>query len=108
PYGSAMRSLANDALLGRFMERDGLDVVHFPANVGIGPRNARTILTLHDEINIMPWLDIVRGHPKDARTIGLMTYLHWLSTLSVRRADRIGPVSNDARTQIIHYAKLAT
>ncbi len=107
PYGNALRSLANDVLLGRAMERDGLDVVHFPANVGIGPRNARTVLTLHDEINIMPWLEILRGHPKNARTIGLMTYLHWLSTLSVRRADRIVTVSNYARDQIIHYGKLA-
>ena len=106
PYGNAMRSLANDALLGRIMERDQLAVVHFPANVGIGPRNVRTILTLHDEINIMPWMDIIRGHPKDGRTIGLMTYLHWLSSLSVRRAARIVTVSDYARNQIVHYGKL--
>lgn len=107
PYGNAMRSLVNDGLLGRAMERDRLDVAHFPANVGIGPRDVPTILTLHDEINIMPWLDIVRGHPKNARTIGLMTYLHWLSTISAHRAARIVTVSDYARRQIIRYGKLA-
>lgn len=106
PYRNAIGSLLNDWLLGRTMEHDRLDVAHFPANVGIGPRNARTILTLHDEINVMPWVDIVRGHPKNARTIGLMTYLHWLSLLSVRRSERIVTVSDYARTQIIRYSGL--
>ena len=69
------------------MTLDHLDVVHFPANYGFGPKNTRVVITLHDEINIMPWLEIVGGHPKNARTLALMTYLHILSMAACKTSS---------------------
>jgi len=86
------------------MTQDHLDLVHFPANYGFAPAGARTLITLHDQINILPWLEIVRGHQKDSRTIATMTYLHWCTCAAVRRADFIITVSEYARRQIAHYS----
>jgi len=104
PYRNPVSSITNDLRLKHWMARDKLDVAHFPANFGFAPAGTKSVITLHDEINVMPWLSIVRGHRRDARTIGMMTYLHWASRLSVRRADRILTVSAYARVQITRYS----
>src|SRR3712207_5941659 len=72
PYRNAISSLVNDWSIRRAMERDAIEVAHFPANYGFGPRGARTVVTLHDAINVMPWPEIVRGHAKWPRTIAMM------------------------------------
>ncbi len=101
PYRSAASSLANDlVVLRRAMRADALDLAHFPANAGIAPPGSRSVVTLHDEINLLPWLQIVRGHRKNPRTIAMMSYLHLWSTASVRRADRLLTVSQHARQRI--------
>jgi glycosyltransferase involved in cell wall biosynthesis len=100
PYHSPLSSLANDLRLNEHMARDGVEVAHFPANYGFGPNGARTIITLHDEINILPLRKILRGHPKQPRTIATMCYLHTMSTAAVRRADRLLTVSEHARRRI--------
>jgi glycosyltransferase involved in cell wall biosynthesis len=105
PYRNGVSSVQNDLwTLRARMARDCLDVAHFPANYGFGPPGARTVITLHDEINIMPWWEIVRGHPKDVRTLAMMTYLHACSTSAVRRADLLITVSEYARQQIARYS----
>src|SRR5436305_9704911 len=86
PWQNGLSSLSLDFSMKRAMARDALDVAHFPANYGFGPAGARTVLTVHDEINVLPWLEIVRGHRKDLRTIGTMTYLHWATRLALRQA----------------------
>ena len=62
------------------------------------------VITLHDEINILPWREIIRGHAKNFRTIGMMTYLHLWSRNSIKQADLILSVSEYARRQIAHYS----
>ncbi len=107
PYGSGFSSLAHDWLtLKRWMTQDRLDLAHFPANYGFAPTGVRSVVTLHDEINILPWLDILRGHPKNARTVAMMTYLHLASTRAVRSADLILTVSGYAQAQIARYSRL--
>lgn len=105
PYRNGASSVQNDLwTLRAWMARDRLDVAHFPANYGFGPPGARTVITLHDEINVMPWREIVRGHPKDLRTVTMMTYLHACSTFAVRRAHLLLTVSEYARQQIARYS----
>lgn len=101
PYRSAASALANDLFaLRHAMAADGLDVAHFPANGGFAPRGCAAVLTLHDEINLLPWREIVRGHRKNARTLAMMTWLHAWSTASARRASLILTVSAYARQRI--------
>ncbi len=107
PYRNGVSSLAHDwVTLKRTMAQDGLDVAHFPANIGFAPPGVRSVVTLHDEINILPLLDILRGHRKDLRTMAMMTYLHVTSTRSVRAADLLLTVSGYAQRQIATYSRL--
>lgn len=105
PYQTGLSSFWNDLVrLRQWMARDELDVAHFPANYGFAPAGARCVITLHDEINVLPWLDIVRGHRRDLRTVAMMTYLHAVTTAAVRRADVLITVSEYARQQIAKYS----
>ncbi|MGB9631821.1 MAG: glycosyltransferase family 4 protein [Chloroflexaceae bacterium] len=107
PYRGAPSSVVNDLLiLRRAMASDRLDIAHFPANYGFGPRGATTVITLHDAINVMPLKEIIAGHRKDARTIGMMTYLHLMSRAAVRRARGILTVSEHARRDILRYCRI--
>lgn len=107
PWRSGLSSLYLDFYLSQAMTGDRLDVVHFPANYGFGPKGARKVVTLHDEINVMPWSEIIKGHRKDARTVAMMSYLHWCSVLAVRQADLLVTVSEYARQQIARYSRFA-
>lgn len=103
PYRNALSSFVNDFMLRRAMEADRIEVAHFPANYGFGPAGARTVVTLHDAINVMPWREIVRGHSKRPQTVAMMTYLHLCSTAAVRRADLLLSVSRWAAGDIARY-----
>lgn len=101
PYRGALSSLRHDLLtLRRAAAEDRVDVLHFPANYGFAPPSARSVITLHDAINILPLREIVRGHRKDPRTVAMMTYLHCCSVAALRRADLVLTVSEHARTEI--------
>ncbi len=106
PWKNGLSSIQNDWSMREKMAQDHLDVVHFPANYGFGPKNARVVITLHDEINIMPWLSIMRGHPKKARTLVLMTYLHISSLAALKQAHLILTVSDYARGKIAQFSRL--
>jgi glycosyltransferase involved in cell wall biosynthesis len=106
PWRSPLSSLANDMNLRRWMADDQLDVAHFPANYGFAPEGVAKVLTLHDAINILPLREIVRGHSKDPNTILMMTYLHYATLVSLRRATRILTVSNDAARRIAAARRL--
>jgi glycosyltransferase involved in cell wall biosynthesis len=106
PWRNGLSSVYNDFFMSRSIQRDRLDIVHFPANYGFGPAGTPVVITLHDEINILPWFDIVKGHPKQLRTIAMMSYLHFCSSISVRQARLIITVSEYSRRQIAHYSGL--
>ena len=103
PYRNALSSILNDVTLQRQMEADKIEVAHFPANVGFAPKGTKAVVTLHDAINIMPLVEILRGHQKKLRTMTMMTYLHWMSTETVRRAQMLLTVSNEAKRTISKY-----
>ncbi|HEX9442286.1 MAG TPA: glycosyltransferase, partial [Roseiflexaceae bacterium] len=104
PWRGPLSSVKNDLFMRRQMVRDRLDVVHYPANYGFGPSGARTVITLHDAINIMPLHEIVRGHAKNPRTIAMMSYLHFFTCRSVRRADLLLTVSAHAGREIARHS----
>ena len=106
PWKNGLSSIQNDWSMRETMAQDHLDVVHFPANYGFGPKNTRVVITLHDEINIMPWLKIIGGHPKKARTLVLMTYLHIFSMAALKQAHLILTVSDYARGKIAQFSRL--
>jgi len=107
PWRSPLSSVGHDLGLWRQMEQDRIDVAHFPANYGFGPKRARTVITLHDAINLLPWWEIVRGHPKQPRTIVMMTYLHLLTSRAVHQADLVLTVSAYAKQEILRHSGLA-
>ncbi len=105
PYRNELSSIYNDLLRVRdAMEADGIEVAHFPANYGFGPRAGRTVITLHDQVNLLPLRDIIRGHRKDVRSVTMMSYLHWVSTRAIHQADLIITVSQYSRENILKQA----
>jgi glycosyltransferase involved in cell wall biosynthesis len=108
PYRNALSSLQHDLFLQRTMGRDRLDVAHFPANYGFGPPQAKTVITLHDSLTIMPLLQTLKGSGsrQSARRAALSTYLYVFSTLAVRRADLLLTVSEHARHDIANLARI--
>lgn len=106
PYRNALSAIKLDLTLRNAMAADHIDVAHFPANVGFAPPGARSVVTLHDAINIMPLWEILRGHEKTPHTMAMMTYLHFASTLSVRRADVVVTVSEYSKREIVRRSGL--
>jgi glycosyltransferase involved in cell wall biosynthesis len=111
PWHCALSSVYHDFYMRRVMARDRLDVVHFPGNYGFGPRGARTIVTLHDALNIMPLGEILfrsalRGHIKTLRSGVMTAYLHYCSIAALKRSDLILTVSEYARQDIIRRGRI--
>ena len=100
PWRRSLSSMVNDLAMPRWMAADELDVVHFPANYGFAPAGVPKVITLHDAINLLPLREILRGHPKDLRTVLMMTYLHYASLASLKRTARVLTVSDDAARRI--------
>lgn len=105
PYRGPISSVQHDMRMQRAMEPDRLDIYYFAGNYGFGPKG-RTVVTLQDEINIMPLPSILRGHNKAPRTVAMMTYLHYFTTTALRRADRVVTISDYSRQQILRYSGL--
>jgi glycosyltransferase involved in cell wall biosynthesis len=108
PWSGMVSSIRNDLFMSRRMAHDRLDVAHFPANYGFGPAGARTVLTVHDEINLLPISQLLadRGSVRTARTLGMMCYLHMCTRTAVRKASLILTVSAHAKGQIAHYGAI--
>jgi glycosyltransferase involved in cell wall biosynthesis len=110
PYRNALSSVWLDVFMQNAMAQDRVDVAHFPANYGFGPAGARTLVTLHDALNILPLREILNGLKSSnsfkPRSIALMTYLHVMSRLAIRRAHLLITVSQHARDQIAQVSGL--
>jgi len=104
PYRSPLSSVVNDLLMRRAVARDQIDVMHYPANYGFSPPGTRTVITLHDEMNILPLPQILHCHRKHPRIVAMMTYLHLLTRAAVRRADLLLTDSEYSRQAIIRHS----
>jgi len=107
PWRHALSTIYHDLTVRHWMAKDQLDLAHFPANYGFGPPGVSTTITLHDAINLLPITEIVRGHPKSALTLAMMTYLHLCSSAAVRRADLIVTVSHHSAREIARLSGLS-
>jgi glycosyltransferase involved in cell wall biosynthesis len=106
PYRGPHSSLLHDLrTLRRAAAADRLDLLHSPANYGFAPRGVRSVVTLHDAINLLPLPEIIRGHRKDARTLAMMSYLHLVTRAALRRADLLLTVSEHARRAIARVGR---
>lgn len=108
PYRGAYSSLYLDYIgLRRAMAGDRVDVAHFPANYGFRVPGARTIVTLHDALTIMPLTETLfsPGSRRTLRTIALTLYLYVGSRLMLRDADMLLTVSQHAKQDILRYCR---
>lgn len=108
PWRHGVSSVVNDLLaLRQAMAADTIDVAHFPANYGFGPPSARTVLTVHDAMTLMPLSHVFqsKGTRWTARTRAMTVYLYACSHLALRGADLALTVSEHARSEIARYGR---
>lgn len=108
PWRHGVSSVRNDMLgLRRAMAADRVDVAHFPTNYGFGPRSARTVLTVHDAMTLMPLSHVFqsKGTRWTARNRAMTVYLYICSHLALRGADLVLTVSEHARREIARYGR---
>jgi glycosyltransferase involved in cell wall biosynthesis len=110
-WSNPASSVYHDLFMRRQMAHDALDVVHFPANYGLGPAGVATVITLHDAINVLPLSEslgraFLRGHVRSLRTASMTLYLHAWSTMSIGRADIVLTVSQHAAREIARRSRL--
>lgn len=108
PYRSPLSSIYHDWTMRRVMAQDKIDVAHFPANYGFGPKSSRVIITEHDHLTLLPQSlrkslgELLRGK----RGPLMRHYLHFCTVQSLRDADLILTISDYSRRQIAQYGKL--
>jgi glycosyltransferase involved in cell wall biosynthesis len=107
PWRHQGSSVWNDRMMARWMARDGVDVAFFPANYGVGPLSAASVVTVHDAINLLPLRHtlFVRGHAATLRTSLMTVYLHRATVRAVRRATRLVTMSGYSRDTIIDASR---
>ncbi len=108
PYCGPHSSVYLDYVgLRRAMARDRLDVAHYPANYGFRVPGARTIVTLHDALTIMPLRETLfsSGSRRTLRSMAMTVYLYIGSRLMLRDADLLLTVSQHARQDILRYCR---
>lgn len=108
PYHNGLSSLRHDLFMHRAMTRDGIEVAHFPANFGFGPRNAATVVTVHDALTLTPLTRMFghKGSRRSVRSVLTTAYLHSISVSSVRKAKIILTVSEHARQDIAAHSSV--
>jgi len=107
PWRHGLSSVYNDLFMRRAMARDRVEVAHFPANYGYGPAGARTIITLHDAMTLMPLRHVFqsKGTSWNARAAAMTIYLYAHSHRALRRAELVLTVSEHARREIARYGR---
>jgi glycosyltransferase involved in cell wall biosynthesis len=99
PWTTGFSSIRNDLTIGHYMERDRVDVAHWPANYG--PKStAPSVVTVHDTLNLFPMSQHLRGFGRRPRQVALMMYLGSKTRATLGRASRLITVSHHARTDI--------
>jgi glycosyltransferase involved in cell wall biosynthesis len=108
PWSGPWSSALNDRHMGSAMAHDAATVAHFPANYGFVPApGPAALITVHDAINLLPLHRIWRSHPKAPRSLLAMTYLHLMTTRSLRRQPKVVTVSKYSKREILRWSRLA-
>ena len=106
PYRNLASSVYLDFFMWRWMAQDRPNIVHFTGNYGFAPLSLPTVITLQDEINLLPLREIIRSHKKNSRTISMMTYLHFCTRWAVQRARLVITISEYSKSQILKYGRI--
>jgi glycosyltransferase involved in cell wall biosynthesis len=99
PWSSPLSTAINDRRIAAWMERDGIELAHFPSNYGPSGRYVLAV-TLHDTLNLFPLKEHLRGFGKRPRQVALMAYLGWRTRQALRHADAVITISEHARQDI--------
>ncbi|MEI7554272.1 glycosyltransferase family 1 protein [Candidatus Chlorohelix sp.] len=105
PWRNKLDSLKIDAFFSRYIAEDKLDVIHFPANYGLGPQGVATLITLHDALNIFPVWESIKRELKKPKAIAQILYLQGFTRLSGRRATRFVTVSGWSASNIAEVSR---
>jgi glycosyltransferase involved in cell wall biosynthesis len=105
PWRNKLDSIKSDLLLRRVAARDNLDLIHFPANYGFGPRGVPSLVTLHDALNITPLWESVKRDLTRPKRVALTLYLQVMTRLSSRRANCFLTVSRYAAANIVEVSR---
>lgn len=108
PWRSLWSTVTHDLRFAGMLAADAVDVAHFPANYGIGPATAATVVTLHDALNLAPLRQALSAHGsrQTLRSRATSAYLRWWTWRSVRRADLVITPSEYSRAEILHVSGL--
>jgi glycosyltransferase involved in cell wall biosynthesis len=109
PWRSPLSTIQHDLFMSRAMQRDRLDIAHYPANYGFRVPGARTVVTLHDALTIMPLRETLfsSGSRFTARRTAMTIYLYLCSRMALRHADMLLTVSEHARQDILRYCSFS-
>jgi glycosyltransferase involved in cell wall biosynthesis len=99
PWSSTLSSIVNDRRISGWMERDRVDVAHFPGNLGAAG-SYRQVVTVHDALNVFPMREHLRGFGQTPRKVAMMLYLGYQTRRALRNADALITVSEHARQEI--------
>lgn len=103
-WRSAWSTVVNDLAIARWMERDAVDVAHFPGNYG--PRGPYAlVVTVHDALNLFRMAEHWRGFGRRPRQVALMAYLGWKTRRAIADADLILTTSEFARREIARRSR---
>lgn len=105
PWRNKLDSIRSDLLLQRVAAGDDLDVIHFPANYGFGPRGVPSLVTLHDALNITPLWESVKRDLTRPKRVALTLYLQLMTRLAARRTTTFLTVSNYAADDIVRVSR---
>jgi glycosyltransferase involved in cell wall biosynthesis len=99
PWSSPLSTALNDRRIAAWMERDDIELAHFPGNYGPSGRYVLAV-TVHDSLNLFPLKEHLRGFGKRPRQVALMAYLGWRTRQALRHADSVITISEHARQDI--------
>lgn len=105
PWRGKLDSAKADLTMAKVAAQDNLDVFHYPANYGFGPRGVPTIITLHDALNIFPLWEATKRDLKRPKTVAQTLYLQTMTRLSLGRAAQLVTVSEHAANNIVEVSK---
>jgi glycosyltransferase involved in cell wall biosynthesis len=110
PYHNPASSLYHDLFIRAHMAHDHLDVAHFPANYGFGPKGVPTVITIQDWMNLLPLSEIIRGlsfsNSRNPHSIAMMAYLHYCTCAALRRANVVLTVSAYSAHELAHCGRI--
>jgi glycosyltransferase involved in cell wall biosynthesis len=105
PWRNKLDSAKADLAIAKLAAQDRLDVFHFPANYGFGPKGVPTVITLHDALNIFPLWEATKRDLKRPKTVAQTLYLQAMTRLSLRRAAGLITVSEHAAQNIVEVSR---